>query len=100
MCAHGEFDLSFRPGGTGGYDDLIRAARMGKVGGQDLPVASLSDVIRSTAAAGRPTDIRALPTLYEAMDRQDRLLRPPEPPCPSGPTWAPSADPARHSVYR
>ena len=80
VCAHGEFDLSFRPSGTDGYDDLIRDARMGKVGDQDLPVASLSDIARSKLAAGRPKDMRALPTLYEAMDRQDRLLRPPEPP--------------------
>lgn len=70
VCPYGEFDLSFRPSGTDGYDDLVRDARTVRVGDQDLPVASLGDIIRSKQAAARPKDLRALPMLYEALDRE------------------------------
>jgi hypothetical protein len=89
VCRYGEVDLSFRPTGTGGYHDLIRDARMGRVGDQDLPVASLGDIIRMKAAAGQPQDIEALPTLNEALERQANLLQPPEPPSISGPELGP-----------
>jgi hypothetical protein len=88
VCAHVKFNLSFRPSGTDGYDDLIRDARMGNVGGHDLPVASLVDIIRSRSAAGRPDDVEALPTLYEALERQGNLLSAPTPPALSEPELA------------
>jgi hypothetical protein len=90
VCPYGEFDLSFRPSGTEGYDDLIRDARLGKLGRQDLPVASLGDIIRSKKAAGRPKDMRVLPTLYEALERQGNLLRSPKPPGLAGPDLGPT----------
>jgi hypothetical protein len=76
VCPFGEFDLSFRPSGTDGYDDLVRDARTVRVGDQDLPVASLGDIIRSKQAAARPKDLRALPMLYEAFDREQRHNEP------------------------
>lgn len=54
--------------------------QMAKVGEQDLPVASLGDIIRSKEAAGRPKDLRALPLLHQAQVRQERLLEAPVPP--------------------
>lgn len=74
VCRHGEFDLSFRPSGTDGYHDLAREAITVRVGHEDLPVASLADIIRSKQAAGRPKDIRVLPVLYDALERQQLRL--------------------------
>lgn len=68
-CPFGDFDLSFRPSGTDGFDDLARAARSVRLGDQELPIASLADIIRSKQAAGRPKDILVLPVLYDALDR-------------------------------
>ncbi|MGH3848700.1 MAG: nucleotidyltransferase domain-containing protein [Pseudonocardiaceae bacterium] len=66
----GEFDLSFRPSGTDGYDDLVRHALRLRVRGQEMPVASLSDVIRSKEAAGRQKDLSALPDLVRRLEAQ------------------------------
>ena len=59
----GEFDLSFVPSGTQGYDDLARHAQVMEFCGTAVPVADLDDVIRSKEAAGRPKDILHLPVL-------------------------------------
>jgi hypothetical protein len=65
ICAHGEFDISFRPAGfDGGYKQLVHRAHRVVVDGVELPVADLDDVIRSKELAGRPKDIRVLPALY------------------------------------
>lgn len=63
----GEFDISFKPSGTDGYDDLVRNALRLNVRGQEMPVASLADVIRSKEAAGRQKDFTALPALLERL---------------------------------
>jgi hypothetical protein len=68
-CPAGDFDLSFVPSGTSGFDDLAGGATRIHIGGHDVAVASLDDVIRSKTAAGRPKDIVALPRLIEAADR-------------------------------
>jgi hypothetical protein len=61
----GEFDISFRPSGfEDGYTELATRAHMVLVDGIEVPVADLSDVIRSKEAAGRPKDLRVLPILY------------------------------------
>lgn len=65
ICVHGEFDISFRPAGfDGGYTQLIERAHRVVVDGVEVLVADLDDVIRSKELAGRPKDIRVLPTLY------------------------------------
>jgi hypothetical protein len=65
----GEFDLSFVPSGTEGYDDLARHAHLLELYGQLVPVADLDDVIRSKEAAGRPKDILHLPILLQTSQR-------------------------------
>jgi hypothetical protein len=43
----GEFDLSFIPSGTAGYDDLIVHAERRVIGCELVPIADLADVVRS-----------------------------------------------------
>lgn len=62
-CKFGDFDLSYVPSGTDGYDDLIRGAKTVLIGDVAAKVAQLTDVIRSKRAAGRPKDITVLPIL-------------------------------------
>lgn len=65
VCLHGEFDISFRPAGfEGGYPELVAHAHRMRVGGVEVSIADLDDVIRSKEAAGRPKDLRVLPLLY------------------------------------
>jgi hypothetical protein len=70
----GEFDISFVPSGTEGYDDLARQAHVVESHGEYVPVADLDDVIRSKEAAGRPKDIVQLPILIQTARRR-RLER-------------------------
>ena len=68
----GPVDVCFRPDGTGGYDDLVTGSAGVGLGAQIVPVASLEDVIRSKAAAGREKDIRVLPTLRRYLRGHSR----------------------------
>ena len=64
ICRYGEFDISFRPAGFDtGYAALILRAHRVLVEGVEMFVADLDDVIRSKELAGRPKDLRVLPTL-------------------------------------
>jgi hypothetical protein len=76
---HGDLDLSFKPAGTAGYDDLVRAAAPRVIAGIHVQVASLADIIRSKQAAARPKDPRALPELERLAHRATRPVEPPEP---------------------
>lgn len=69
-CKFGELDISFKPSGTDGYEDLVRTALRVSVRGEQMPVASLADIIRSKEAAGRPKDFTALPALKERLIAQ------------------------------
>lgn len=70
ICPAGEFDLSFQPAAfTGGYSDLVARAHRMSVDGVEVLVADLGDVIRSKEAAGRPKDVRVLPTLYRHLEQ-------------------------------
>lgn len=65
VCRYGEFDITFRPSGfDDGYRALAARAHRVVVEGIEIRVADLDDVIRSKEAAGRPKDLRALPSLY------------------------------------
>lgn len=68
-CEFGDFDISYMPSGTTGYDDLNRAAHSILIGDVSARVADLADIIRSKRAAGRPKDLAVLPTLYEYAKR-------------------------------
>jgi len=67
---YGEFDISFVPSGTEGYEDLARHARVIDTDGHPIPVADLEDVIRSKEAARRPKDIVHLPILLQTVRRR------------------------------
>jgi hypothetical protein len=69
-CKFGELDISFKPSGTDGYEDLVRTALRVEIRGEQMPVASLADIIRSKEAAGRPKDFTALPALQERLMAQ------------------------------
>lgn len=67
---HGDLDIVVRPAGTGGFDDLVRAASRVEVApGLSVAVAALSDVIRSKEAAGRSKDRGQLPLLRETLEK-------------------------------
>lgn len=68
--SHGDLDLSFTPAGTTGYDSLAPDAVRLRLGGVEVAIASLADVVRSKDAADRPKDRRALPVLRELLARQ------------------------------
>ena len=69
---YGELDLSCRPSGTDGYDDLRRSAVVVDLGEVAVMVASLADIVRSKEAANREKDHLTLPTLRAMLERQQR----------------------------
>lgn len=73
---HGDLDITFRPSGTQGYDDLRRDAFTVVLRGVPVQLASLADIVRSKEAAGRDKDRRALPILRELVARELRARRP------------------------
>jgi len=72
---HGRLDMTFRPSGTGGFQDLVRDAVPLTILGHDVNVASLADVVRSKEAAGREKDRLVLPTLRRLLDERPRQPR-------------------------
>ena len=61
-----------------------RRARVVEDRGQSVPIADLSDVIRSKEAAGRPKDLLHLPMLIQTAQRR---------PAPRPPGSGPLVDP-------
>lgn len=68
----GPLDLTLKPSGTEGYDDLIASAVEFTVAGTTMTTASLDDIIRSKTAAGRAKDNLALPVLIRHLKRRAR----------------------------
>lgn len=68
----GDLDISFVPTGTQGFVDLRRSAVVIDVLGTATHVASLPDIIRSKAAAGRPKDQIAVPVLRHLLAEIER----------------------------
>jgi len=66
----GDLDLAFQPSGTQGYSDLRRDATAAQLYNVTVHIASLSDVVRSKAAADRPKDRRVLPVLREILAKR------------------------------
>jgi hypothetical protein len=67
----GDLDVTTRPSGTTGYDDLADGAyRQPLADGLHIAIASLEDIIRSKTAAGRAKDLAALPQLQAALQHQ------------------------------
>jgi hypothetical protein len=72
----GELKLVPEPAGTGGYDDLRRAARREPLGQGVRPqVASLGDQARMLAALDRDQDLQALRTLRRLIELEQSLRR-------------------------
>ncbi len=71
LTSSGPLDLTFRPDGTAGYEDLVKQATHKQVPGSDMKVlvAAGADIIRSKAAAGRAKDLAVLPQLREDFAR-------------------------------
>jgi hypothetical protein len=65
----GNLDITFTPSGTAGYEDLRRDAAPMQLGGVEVTVASLADVVRSKEAAGREKDRLVLPVLRRILDQ-------------------------------
>lgn len=65
---YGSLDISYVPSGTAGYADLRRDARVERIEGVDVMVASLVDIIRSKEAAGRIKDQAQLPALRRTLE--------------------------------
>ena len=64
----GDLDITNRPDGTGGYEDLKRGARHEPLGEElHIAIASLENIIRSKTASGRANDLAALPQLCAAL---------------------------------
>lgn len=64
----GPLDVSFKPAGFTGYEELFTSAIIYEVDGVSVTVASLDDVIRSKRAANRSKDRAALPELEALRD--------------------------------
>ncbi len=73
----GDFDISFQPSGTSGYEDLCRKKVEYDLEGLVVPVASLEDVIRSKEAAGRAKDLQQLPTLRVLLREMEKIEKDP-----------------------
>ncbi len=67
MTSAGDFDVSFRPSGTEGYEDLAANAVVVEIGHHHLAVAAVADVVRSKEAAGRPNDLAVLAILRRRL---------------------------------
>lgn len=72
VTRYGDFDISFEPQGTAGYDDLKRQVVTYDLEGVVVPTASLADVIRSKQAADREKDRQQLPTLRILLEEIER----------------------------
>ena len=64
----GGLDITFVPSGTQGFPDLRERANVVDLGGVEVLVAALEDIIRSKAAAGREKDEIVLPALRRLLE--------------------------------
>ncbi len=69
----GALDILGVPAGTQGYDDLRAAAIAYDLGGYEVLVADIEDLIRMKRAAGRPRDLVALEHLGALRDMIDGI---------------------------
>ena len=72
MTRAGPLDVSLRPDGTDGYEDLAGDRVDLPYGHRSVPTASLRDIIRSKEAAGRAKDLVVLPALRAHLRRLSR----------------------------
>lgn len=65
---HGAVDVLATPSGTRGYPDLALGATRTDVGGFEVDVVALDDLIRMKRAAARPKDLFAVEVLLALRD--------------------------------
>ncbi|HLJ73290.1 MAG TPA: hypothetical protein VKU62_01800 [Thermoanaerobaculia bacterium] len=68
----GSLDCLGTPAGSKGYDGLARTATKMNVGGLEVAVASLEDLIQMKRAAGRPKDLIEVEVLAAVRDEIER----------------------------
>jgi hypothetical protein len=68
----GNFDIIGMPAGSTGYEGLARTAARMDVGGLDVLVAALEDLILMKRAAGRPKDLIEIEILAAVREELDR----------------------------
>lgn len=68
----GAFDLLGTPSGSGGFAALMRNARKMDMGGIEVFVADLHDLIRMKRAAGRPKDLIEVEILSALLEERHR----------------------------
>jgi len=71
----GGLDITFEPAATTGYADLAERATTMDLGGVDVRVAALEDIVRSKSAAGREKDNVVLPALRKLLDLESKERR-------------------------
>ena len=64
----GDLDVMRTPAGTDGYSDLVRSATRLDLGGVEVLVAAVDDLIRMKRAAGRPKDLIEVEVLGALRD--------------------------------
>lgn len=69
----GPLDILGVPAGTDGFDDLCSTAMTMDLGGFNVAVADLEDLIRMKKAAGRPKDLAAVEHLAALADLIDGI---------------------------
>ena len=68
----GNFDCLGSPRGSGGYESLARTATQMDVGGVNVLVAALEDLILMKRAAGRPKDLIEVEILCAVQEELER----------------------------
>jgi hypothetical protein len=72
----GNLDILGTPAGAGGFEELERAADRMKLGGHEVAVASLEDLIEMKRAAGRPKDRVEVEILGALREEKEKRRRP------------------------
>jgi hypothetical protein len=68
----GDLDLLGSPAGMDGFADLARGASLANLGGFEVMIASVDDLIRMKRAAGRPKDLIEVELLGALRDELDQ----------------------------
>lgn len=68
----GDLDLTFTPAGLDGYGGVRERSVVFEVGGLQIHVAALADIIASKTAADRPKDHATLPILHALQEEIER----------------------------
>jgi hypothetical protein len=68
----GDLDILAEVDGIPSYESVRTRARIMRIGGQDVHVASVQDLIAMKQAAGRPKDLRGLDDLAAILELEGR----------------------------